>query len=134
MKPDSVARAPEVVLWEDDPVRRPLLTAILEGSGLAVTAPALAGVALERAAGGGCRRLVLDANVSRPSGTEFLRELHHRLAGHLPPTLALMQPGQASLRAAVRELGVARILHEPFEPDELVAAVRSLARPDERAA
>ena len=37
--------------------------------------------------------------------------------------MALLQPGQACLRSAMRELGVERLVSEPFEPEQLVAAV-----------
>jgi DNA-binding response OmpR family regulator len=84
------------------------------------------------AADEGAAALVIDANVTRPSGAEFLRELRHRRRGRTPPTVALVQPGQACLRSAMRELGAARLVGEPFDPAELVAAVRALwPRPGE---
>ena len=125
----SVA-AGRVVLWEDDPVRRPLLAAILDAAGIQVALPRDADAAMTMAAAPGVVALLLDANVTRPSGTEFLRELRHRRRDAAPPTVALLQPGQASLRSALRELGVARLVSEPFEPAALVeAVVESRARP-----
>lgn len=111
------------MLWEDDPVRRPLLAAMLERAGLAVARPRDPESAMAMAAAPGVAALVLDANVTRPSGTEFLRELRHRRRDRTPPTVALLQPGQASLRSALRDLGVARLISEPFDPVELVDAV-----------
>jgi DNA-binding response OmpR family regulator len=118
--------APSVVLWEDDPVRRPLLAAILEAAGIAVAQPRDAESAMALAAAPEAAALVLDANVTRPSGAEFLRELRHRRRGHAPPTLALLQPGQACLRSAMRDLGAARLVSEPFDPAQLVADVLGL--------
>ena len=115
--------AGRVVLWEDDPVRRPLLAAILEAAGLAVAQPRDADSAMAMAAEPGAGTLVLDANVTRPSGAEFLRELRHRRRGHTPSTVALIQPGQATLRSAMRELGAQRMISEPFDPAALVNAV-----------
>ena len=119
-----------VVLWEDDPVRRPLFASILERAGLPVARPDNPDSAMAMAAAPGVAALLLDANVTRPSGTEFLRELRHRRRHRTPPTVALLQPGQATLRAALRELGVSRLVSEPFDAIELVDAViasRSLA-------
>lgn len=118
--PSTAARS--VVLWEDDPVRRPLLAAILEEAGMRVTQPRDARSAM--AAATQAAVLVLDANVTRPSGAEFLRELRHQYHGQAPPTIALLQPGQACLRSAMRDLGAERLVSEPFDPAELVAAVR----------
>lgn len=115
-----------VVLWEDDPVRRPLLTAVLEAAGITVAEPHDAESAMAMAAAPEASALVLDANVTRPSGAEFLRQLRHRRRGHPPPTVALLQPGQACLRSTMRELGAAHLVSEPFDPAQLVAAVRSL--------
>lgn len=117
------AGAQQVVLWEDDPVRRPLIAAILENASIPVAVADDAEAAMEMAAAPGTAALVLDANVTRPSGAEFLRELRHRRRGQAPPTVALLQPGQACLRSTMRELGAARLISEPFDPALLVAAV-----------
>ena len=98
------AAAGRVVLWEDDPVRRPLLAAILEAAGISVAQPRDAESAMTMAASPGAAALVLDANVTRPSGAEFLRELRHRRRGRTPPTIALLQPGQASLGQIIKRL------------------------------
>ena len=111
------------MLWEDDPVRRPLIAAMLERAGLLVARPPDPESAMAMAAAPGVAALLLDANVTRPSGTEFLRELRHRRRDRTPPTVALLQPGQASLRSALRELGVTRLVSEPFDPVELIDAV-----------
>ncbi len=125
----SVA-AGRVVIWQDDPVRRPLLAAILDAAGIPAALPPDAESAMEMAAAPGVAALLLDANVTRPSGSEFLRELRHRRREHTPPTVALLQPGQASLRSALRVLGVARMVSEPFDPEALVEAVVRSRRPD----
>ena len=100
-----------------------MLAAILEAAGIQVAQPRDAESAMAMAMAPGAAALVLDANVTRPSGTEFLRELRHRRRGHAPPTVALLQPGQASLRSAMRELGAVRQVSEPFDPAQLIAAV-----------
>ncbi len=117
-----------ILLWEDDPVRQPLLAAMLESAGLPVARPRRAEEALALASLESIEVLVLDANVTRPSGAEFLRELSHRRRGRPPATVALLQPGQACLRATLRHLGAERIVNEPFAPAELVGAVRTLRR------
>jgi DNA-binding response OmpR family regulator len=116
------------VLWEDDPIRRPLIAAILDAAGIPVSQPRDAEAAMSMAAAPGVEALVLGANVTRPSGAEFLRELRHRRPGQAPPTVALLQPGQACLRSAMHELGVERLVSEPFDPVDLVGAVRGARR------
>ena len=112
--------------WEDDPVRRPLIGAILEAAGIPVARPEEVESAMTLASGPGTIALVLDANVTHPSGAEFLRELRYRRSDRTPPTLALLQPGQACLRSTMQQLGVTRLLVEPFDPACLVSAVREL--------
>lgn len=107
-------------------MRRPVIGAILEAAGISVARPEEVESAMKLASGPGTMALVLDANVTHPSGAEFLRKLRHRSADRTPPTLALLQPGQACLRSTMRQLGVSRILVEPFEPACLVSAVRGL--------
>lgn len=130
MKQGPAPAAGTIVLWEDDPVRQPLLAAMLEAAGLPVVRPRRAEQALALASAESTEVLVLDANVTRPSGAEFLRELSHRRRGRPPATVALLQPGQACLRATLRHLGAERIVNEPFAPAELIRAVRSLRRPE----
>lgn len=68
--------------------------------------------------------LILNMNLSRPSGLELLRVLHQRNA--TVKILATTAPGQAEMRAAAASLGVAAFFEIPFLPDEIRETVERL--------
>lgn len=68
--------------------------------------------------------LLLNMNLSRPSGVELLRTLHHR-----DPRLKILAStaaGQSELKAAAKSLGVRGFYEMPFSPTELNARVEEL--------
>lgn len=73
--------------------------------------------------------LVLNMNLSRPSGLELLRVLRQKHAK--VRILAVTAPGQAELKAAASSLGVAAFFEFPFAPDELTRQIESLLGGDE---
>jgi DNA-binding response OmpR family regulator len=72
----------------------------------------------------GARTLVLNMNLSRPSGLEFLRSLRQRRPD--VQVLAITAPGQSELRAAARSLGISEFFEIPFSPEELVRRVERM--------
>lgn len=68
--------------------------------------------------------LILNLNLSRPSGLELLRLLHQKNA--TVKILATTAPGQAELRAAAASLGVAAFFEIPFLPEEIQQSVTRL--------
>ena len=70
--------------------------------------------------------LVLNMNLSRPSGLELLRVLQHKHAK--VKILAVTAPGQAELKATAGSLGVAAFFEFPFSPEELTLQVEQLLR------
>jgi len=115
-----------IVLFEDDEILRRLMVALLESEGFAVLDTTEGDEALELLATAQPSLLILDANVSSPSSSEFLRRLRRsRLEGRLP-ILGLIMPGQSGLRRITRALGVSEFVGEPFEPADLLRRVRQL--------
>jgi DNA-binding response OmpR family regulator len=68
--------------------------------------------------------LLLNMNLSRPSGVELLRTLQTR-DPHLK-ILASTAAGQSELKASATSLGVRGFFEMPFCPDELTAQVHQL--------
>ena len=68
--------------------------------------------------------LVLNMNLARPSGLEFLRMLQQR--NIRMNILAAVAPGQPELRAAAASLGVADFFEIPFSPEDLASRVETL--------
>jgi|GEM_PF-3432536 len=68
--------------------------------------------------------LLLNMNLTRPSGVELLRTL--QLHQSRMRVLALTTPGQADVRSAASSLGVAGFFEVPFYPAELGERVRIL--------
>src|SRR5687767_12932288 len=66
--------------------------------------------------------LLLNMNLSRPSGVELLRTLQTR-DPHLK-ILASTAAGQSELKASATSLGVRGFFEMPFSPDELTAQVQ----------
>lgn len=73
--------------------------------------------------------LVLNMNLSRPSGLELLRVLQQKYAK--VKILAVTAPGQAELKATASSLGVAAFFEFPFAPEELTLQIEHLLRGDE---
>ena len=115
-----------IVLFEDDEILRRLTVALLESEGFGVLDATEGDEALDLLASGDPSLLILDANVSSPSSSEFLRRLRRSGLERQPPILVLIMPGQSGLRRITRALGVTDFIGEPFEPAELVRRVREL--------
>lgn len=124
-EPDAKRTGP-IVLFEDDEILRRLTVALLESQGFVVLDATEGDDALELLASAGPSLLILDANVSSPSSSEFLRRLRRAPLESRPPILGLIMPGQSGLRRITRALGVSEFVGEPFEPADLVRRVRQL--------
>ncbi len=72
--------------------------------------------------------LLLNLNMTRPSGVELLRVLHQRNARL--KILACTAPGQADLKTAASSLGVSGFFEAPFDPQELNQQVLALLETD----
>ncbi len=72
--------------------------------------------------------LLLNLNMTRPSGVELLRVLNQRNARL--KILASTAPGQADLKTAASSLGVSGFFEAPFDPQELTEQVNTLLGTD----
>jgi DNA-binding response OmpR family regulator len=70
--------------------------------------------------------IILDVLMPKLDGREVLRRLRHK--GNWTPVILLTQVGGASERAMALEEGADDYLNKPFEPQELVARIRSVLR------
>ncbi|MBI2212555.1 MAG: response regulator [Acidobacteria bacterium] len=71
------------------------------------------------------RVLIVNLNLSRPSGMELLRTLRKAYAELR--AIAFLAPTQADLRAQAAGLGAESFFESPFDPSALVAEVERLA-------
>ncbi len=122
-----MARRRPILLVEDDEILWRFLVALLELEAFEVIRARSGDEALDLLERIEPQLLILDANISSPSSTEFLRRLRRRADSERPPILCLIMPGQSSLRQINRALGVDEYLAEPFEPAALLRVVRRLA-------
>lgn len=116
-----------VLLVEDDEILWRFLVALLELERFEVVRARSGDEALELLGRLDPAVLILDANISSPSSTEFLRRLRRAAGASRPAILCLIMPGQSGLRKINRALGVDEYIAEPFEPAAMVRAVRTLA-------
>ena len=70
------------------------------------------------------RVLIINLNLSRPSGIELLRSLRPHARGMR--VVAFLAPGQADLKPQAVSLGADVFFEPPFEPDVLVSEVTRL--------
>lgn len=114
----------DVLVVDDDPAIRILLTAILEHEGFAVVQSADGFEALERIAARRFDAVILDLMMPHLSGIDFLE----RLAGLTPPCRNVIVLTAAHPRqfAAMNRRCVRAVMRKPFDIHELVAQVRSV--------
>jgi len=126
------AAGSRVLLVDDDPDIRELVTAMLEAVELVVTAVASAEDALEKVAHEGFDLLVLDWNLPRMTGVELCRRLRNeQQLGSLP---VLFLTANASSQDMVEALaaGGDDYVVKPFRAPELGARIFSLLRRSRR--
>ena len=112
---------PDVLVVDDDPGIRLLVSAVLEDHGLLVRTSADGREALTA-----CRQrrpalILLDLEMPRMDGRTFVRELRH--LEHRPPVLVLSAYGA---REAADEMGVEDWISKPFDEVRLIRKVREL--------
>jgi DNA-binding NarL/FixJ family response regulator len=119
-----------VLVVDDDPGIRELITSVLQRAGFETLAAADGDEAIELAGEGRPAAAVVDVNLgSGRSGYEICRELRDRF-GPLPLVMVSGERTESFDRVAGLLLGADDYLVKPFAPDELVARVRRLV-PDE---
>jgi len=117
-----VSGAPHrILVLDDDPslLRAIRLTLVLEGFEVETAADGVLG--LEQLAKNDFSLIVLDLQMPRMDGRTFFQEL--RGLGHEMPVLILSAFGAEVAR---QELGADGAIAKPFDPDDLVSAIRRL--------
>jgi CheY-like chemotaxis protein len=112
-----------VLVVDDDPQVRRVITWALEDEGYAVRAAADGREALDRAAEHVPDLVVLDIEMPVLDGYAAARELRTRYGASLP-ILAITADGHAPLKA--RRLHANAFVRKPFRVDALLAAVRAV--------
>ena len=115
--------APSALVVEDDPSMQHLETEVLSGAGYAVTATdsALGAVTLARRLNPDA--IVLDLGLPYRSGASLLAELKaDHATAHIP---VVVVSGMAEILPDRRRELATAVLPKPFDPEELVAAVRA---------
>ncbi len=115
----------DILLVDDDPTLCELLTALFADEGMSTVVCHDGESGLRRARDGVARMVVLDVMLPRMSGFEVLRAL--RQSSDVP-VLMLTARGEAVDRIVGLEIGADKYLPKPFNPRELVARVRAIAR------
>ena len=114
-----------ILLVEDDPPLAEMLKEYLGQAGFGVTAVSLGSAALERLSEAEYDAVVLDLMLPDMDGLEVCRRLR---AVCDTPVLMLTARGDAIDRIVGLELGADDYLPKPFEPRELLARLRAIAR------
>jgi DNA-binding response OmpR family regulator len=115
------ARSHRILVLDDDPslLRAIRLTLVLEGLEVETAVDGVLG--LELLANNDFSLVVLDLQMPRMNGSTFFREL--RSLGYEMPVLILSAYGAEVAR---QELGANGAIAKPFDPEDLVAAIRRL--------
>ena len=111
----------KILVLDDDPslLRAIRLTLVLEGFEVETAADGILG--LEQLATNDFSLIVLDLQMPRMNGRTFFQEL--RGLGYQMPVLILSAFGAEVAR---QELGAEGAIAKPFDPDDLVTAIRRL--------
>lgn len=115
-----------ILLVDDEPDITANLASFLERSGFATATAADGEEALQQIEALSPDLIVLDVMMPKIDGREVLRRL--RQDGNWVPVILLTQVGEASERAMALEEGADDYLNKPFDPQELVARIRSVLR------
>src|SRR6266542_1337368 len=120
----------KILAVEDAADSRDLLTAILRAAGAEVTVAESASEALEKLTSSRPDVLVSDIAMPDEDGYSLLRRIRHRPPeeGGLTPAIAVSAYAREEDRIRSLSAGFQMHLPKPFEPLELKAAVRRLAR------
>jgi DNA-binding response OmpR family regulator len=117
-----------ILVADDDPGARALLTSVLGDAGYAVAVTESGQACLERAERERPRLAILDVCMPDVSGYEVCRRLRERYGPTVPVIFVSGERVDAVDRAAGLLLGGDDYLTKPFSPEELLARVVSLMR------
>jgi len=122
----DILQRPRILLVDDEPDITTNLASFLERSGFSTQTASDGQGALDAIHQQAPDLVVLDVLMPRLDGRETLRQL--RRAGNWIPVILLTQVGESFERAMALEEGADDYLNNPFDPQELVARIRSVLR------
>jgi DNA-binding response OmpR family regulator len=117
---------PKILIVDDDFAITTNMAPFLERTGFDVAVAANGQECLRIVGSFAPDLIVLDVLMPHVDGREVLRQL--RQAGNWTPIILLTQVGNATERAMALEEGADDYLNKPFDPQELVARIRSVLR------
>jgi CheY-like chemotaxis protein len=112
-----------VLVVDDDPTLRTLLTAVFTGAGMHVVSAASAEEALAVLDGERVDIVLTDAQMPGMNGAELVTALRSRPATADVPILLCTGSHVGDIVAAAEAAGVTGVLPKPMRPKELLAAV-----------
>jgi DNA-binding NarL/FixJ family response regulator len=115
-----------VLIVEDDPSARELLSCVLAGAGYETTVVSTGEAALVSAGEERPALVVLDVQLPGVSGYEVCRQLRERFGQQLPIVFVSGTRTEPDDRVAGLLIGADDYIAKPFSPDELVARVHRL--------
>ena len=130
MKIPIKRQQPPIVIAEDNFVTARLLASSLQAEGRSTVIARDGDEAVALINKHNPDLLLLNLNLSRPSGVELLRTL--QLHSSRLRVIALTTPGQADMKSVAKSLGVTGFFEVPFYPAELGKQVRLVLGPQDR--
>ncbi len=118
----------KVLVVEDSPPQREMITALLKDSGLSVTSASDGVEALEQIQGARPDIVVLDIVMPRMNGYELCRRLKSDPATQEVPVVMCSTKGEEFDRYWGMRQGADAYIAKPFQPQELVGTVKQLLR------
>lgn len=122
----SVKQHPKILIVDDDNAITTHMSAFLERTGFNVAVAGDGNDGLRKVGAFAPDLVILDVIMPYLNGREMLRRL--REAGNWTPIILLTEVGNATERAMALEEGADDYLNKPFDPQELVARIRSVLR------
>lgn len=114
-----------ILVIDDDPGVRGLLTVLFEREGWAVTTAADGDAALEQIASVRPDVVVLDLMLPKRTGLEVIQQIAERGDGAAENVLVLTAVSEAQLRRLPADLHVRKLIRKPFDNRELLQSVKA---------
>jgi DNA-binding response OmpR family regulator len=121
-----MSEKPKLLLVDDETAITDRLAPFLSRSGFEVQVCADGSAALDKIISFAPDMIILDVLMPRLDGREVLRRL--RDAGNWTPIILLTQVGESTERAMALTEGADDYINKPFDPNELVARIRTVLR------
>ena len=121
-----MSEKPKLLLVDDETAITDRLAPFLSRSGFEVQVCADGSAALDKIISFAPDMIILDVLMPRLDGREVLRRL--RDSGNWTPIILLTQVGESTERAMALTEGADDYINKPFDPNELVARIRTVLR------